>query len=221
MTNRNILQDVSFHVLNYNNPDRRERMIQRFKKLDIPFTFVTTSDIPYPHNTMVNHVNMITEFYNTGKKYGILCEDDIYLRKTLKEDLPSIISTFEQLKLDILLLGYLLPYRLHNIINHHVIPFTLKGNTYHDYDDSLCGSQMYLISRQHAKCLIDMYHPDKFIKEYPKGNSVDYLITKQGNRAMLYPMLAVEEGTVNTDVPEQVNFHRICAQTQYNPDMYY
>ena len=40
------------------------------------------------------------------------------------------------------------------------------------------------------------------------------------NRAMIYPMLAVEEGFVNTDDPGQVWFHKHCAEVQYNSTDY-
>lgn len=212
------ISNISFHVLNYNNPDRRQRIINRFTSLGLELSFVKTDDTPREFAVFMSHYNMIKDFYDTGKDYGIICEDDIYIKKTIKEDLPLILHTFEHMKLDVLLLGYLLNRNLHTNFNEY--PIKPGTYTYHSYDDELWGAQMYLISRKHAKYLLDTYEFDKFKTKYPGSIGVDFVMTKEGNRAMIYPMLAVEEGNVVTDHYGQIEFHKNCFQIQYDSDKY-
>jgi hypothetical protein len=58
----------------------------------------------------------------------------------------------------------------------------------------LLGSQMYVVSRKWTEHLVDKYTVE-YAEEHPDlPHNPDWIITKMGHRAMVYPMLAMEEG---------------------------
>jgi hypothetical protein len=70
---------------------------------------------------------------------------------------------------------------------------------YHHYPFDLWGTQMYVLSRKYAKNVIDTYsdifaYAEKAeIDKTMHPLSADWTITKNGNRALLFPMLAFEK----------------------------
>jgi len=53
-----------------------------------------------------------------------------------------------------------------------------------------------------------------------KPFSADWTITKDGNRALIFPMLAVEDGkTRNCDSGQDI-FHQSCHLYNYNPETF-
>ena len=71
---------------------------------------------------------------------------------------------------------------------------------------------MYILNRKHAKYLIDKYY-----KNYADENSdfiADIIITKDGNRALISPVLAVEE-KIN-----QNNHHKRCHKIHYDEQIF-
>ena len=82
-----------------------------------------------PCALMLNHLQSIRDFLATPNEYGIICEDDFHLRKTFVDDIHIAIDGFKRLKLDVLLLGYL--------INYH--PFEVKLSSYHRALETNCG----------------------------------------------------------------------------------
>ena len=68
---------------------------------------------------MLGHLDMLKKFMKSDSESenGIFCEDDIYIRKGILTYLPEIISSSRRRSLDIVLLGYLLHYRLETITN--------------------------------------------------------------------------------------------------------
>ena len=114
------------YCLNFNNEDRKQSMIKRFKDADLPIHFfkgISTQEIKdcYPEtksmsinpwSCMCGHLEMIKYFYETELEYGIFCEDDILIHKDLKQMLPTILDDFNKMNLDVLLLGYLLQFKL-------------------------------------------------------------------------------------------------------------
>lgn len=164
---------------------------------------------------MLDHLELIRRFvHETSASHVIICEDDIYLRRTLKQDLPSIVQQFDTRVLDVLLLGYLWPWR-------EVDDVSASGYRFYDYDDELWGSQMYLLSRRHATYLIETYTLAWALAHASaQPFSPDWILTKVGSRARLSPMVAVEEGEVNTAHGGQIEFHRRCAEAQYNPALF-
>jgi hypothetical protein len=227
-------ETVPTYVLSFNNPDRKQRLIDRFTSAgwSAMFPEPTSSNDPqiveaakavnqYPGVCRVwaitfDHLKMIKAFIATGQSHGIFCEDDIYIKKTFKEDLIGIIHEFDKLKLDVLLLGYLLSHSPRVEGQYQIC----NSFTYHNYNNDLWGSEMYMLSRKQAIHLVETYTLEWAQKNIEKPYSPDWIITKDGKRAMIYPMLAVEEGDVNTDHFGQMDYHRRCAEFQYNSDLY-
>lgn len=223
------------YVINFNDESRKQKMICRFKSLDISLRFVPpvfTDDVrlDIPSDTsldtipkidkriwsiMLQHLDSIRDFYdNTTESHCIVCEDDIFISKYFKRDLPKILKEFDEQKLDVLLLGYLIPYKI-DIGETSPLQYIYKS-----FDDDLWGSQMYLITRNHAKFLLDKYTIDFAINNIDLAFSPDWTLTKMGHRAILCPMLAVEEGTTKTEHWGQNNFHHNCFLANYDPDIY-
>lgn len=219
--------NIPIYILNYKNEERRERMKNRFKNTNITFNegvnideieYKISKETAHNWNIMLSHLDNIKKFYyDTDASYAIICEDDIYVHKNLKELLPEIIEQFQVLKLDILLLSYLLaahPKNFCQLIN-------VKNNhEYYTYPARLWGAHMYLISRSYAKHLIEKYTLEWGLSNSDKSFSPDWIITKNGNRAMIWPPLGVEEGDANTDHKRQTEFHKNCRKFLYNKDVY-
>lgn len=221
---------LPIYVINFNDDIRKERMIQRFNTMNIELKFTPPvyqidpriplyADPKVEKRTwaiMLQHLDSIKDFYdNTNSSHCIVCEDDIMISKNFKNDLPNILQNFEHLKLDILLLGYLLPFKLNE--NPY---FKSKSYQYYNYPEDLWGSQMYLISRAYAKFLLDKYTIEFALNNLDKPYSPDWVITKNGNKAMLYPMIAVEEGNTKTSHEGQNNFHKRCFEANYDSNLF-
>ena len=213
------------------NAVRRARMRRRMDAVGLPVSFLATalaaddvrrlvgaSGRPEPagfeHRTaavMLGHLELIRRAVDeTAAPHVIVCEDDIYLRRTIKRDLPAILREFDTRGLDVLLLGYLWPWREPDDVYR-----------FHDYDDELWGAQMYVLSRRQAIHLAETYTLDWALGHWAvRPFSPDFILTKMGRRARLSPMVAVEEGEVNTTHAGQVEFHRRCAEAQYDPALY-
>ena len=143
----------------------------------------------------------------------------------MKDKLPQIIHDFEDLKLNVLLLGYLVNHDFkNNFLNENsqfYSPFQcLKGETknfehaYYTYPDDHWGSQLYMLSRKQVEFLVSKYNEINWKKaqdgnpiENWKEYSPDWSITKEGNRALLFPMVAVEESKkhlLNRNLPHAI-----------------
>ncbi len=181
---------------------------------------------------MYGHLDMIKIFYEDNKiDYGIFCEDDIFIHKDFDKLIPNIIEDFRYLKLDVLLLGYLCNFK----IDESYDGFNLKDSfykskinyAYHNYTHYLWGTQMYMLSKENAKKILEKY--DEFsnyaIKTLTDNSmtpfSSDWTITKDGNRALIYPCLAVEYGKGNYDgCYGQYIYHKNCHEFQYDPNIF-
>jgi len=221
-------RNVSFYYLSREGTERDIRMVNRFNLLNIPTQRVDWMDNDWliskgyeTFSCMWGHIKMIKEFLASGKEYGIFFEDDVYIRKSLLKEIDIIITKIEEYQLDVLLLGYLINHSPLKSNNFNL--FKGSGNIY-EYHDELWGSQSYVLTRKHAKYIIDEYNEeylDALIEsEYDDKKIVpfapDWTITKDGKRAIVYPMYAVEEGNINTDHQDQINFHRSCFEFNYN-----
>jgi hypothetical protein len=223
---------VVFYVINFKDDARKERMVSRFDQLGIDLHFVNPvfendqrmQNTPLYKRTssiMLQHLDSIRHFYeNTSAKHCIVCEDDIHVSKHLHEHLPQIIQDFDALGLDLLLLGYLYRYGVKG--NSHFPLLKQNENyTYHWYPDNIWGSQMYLISRKHAETLLNKYTIEFAIEQLEKIHyNPDWTITKFGKRALISPMLAVEEGDDKSKHEGQSEFHRMCHLNNYNPNVH-
>lgn len=225
------------YIINYNNDERRNKMIQRFSNLNIEPYFVPGVHINdkrlkcLPHNAdkrtcsiMLQHLDAIKHFYEQSScEHCIVCEDDIHISKDFN-DITQIIPIFDSLKLDCLLLGYLLPYKIDinnpNQMFRQIAQHLHPKFTFHQYPDILWGSQMYMISRKYAKYLIDTYSIQYAIQNPSKPYSPDWIITKIGYRSLIYPMLAVEEGNNSSTNQLQYNFHKTVYRVHYDINKY-
>ena len=212
------------------NTERRARMQQRADQvglacsfLDDPLTAAVvsarvaalgqTEPAGFDARTtaiMMDHLALIQWGVATGASHMIICEDDICLRRTFTQNLPAIVKEFDARGLDVLLLGYLWPWRE-----------AAEGYQFHAYANDLWGSQMYLLSRRHARYLIETFTLSWALEHAgTQPFSPDWICTKVGRRARLSPMLAVEEGAVPTGHPSHVEFHRQCFEAQDVPDLF-
>ncbi len=229
------IMNIPIYVVNMNDPIRKNKMIKRFDTIGLKYKFTppvySTDSRLSVENEKINkrawscqlaHLDSIKDFYeNTDNEYCIVCEDDILISKNFNRDLPLIIDNFNKLNLDILLLGYLLPFKLQFKIEHANFKFkNMIGYSFNEYPDNLWGSQMYLLKRSYAKFLLDKYTIEFALNDLDKPYAADWTITKNGNRAMLYPMLAVEEGDTNTTHLGQKQFHKNCFLINYDANIY-
>lgn len=199
------------YCLSYKNNVRALNMRLRFVQIGF-LDAVICQGVEYPSNTvwscMLGHLNMIRQFYeNTDYEYGIFCEDDIHIHRGLKDRMPTIIQDFKELNLDILLMGFLFAYpeediniRLFagcDILKKCSIP---NSHSYYNYHNEMWGTQMYMLSREHAKYLLSKYTLQMAklaLVHHIEGwthFSADWTLTKDGRRALVWPMYAVEDG---------------------------
>tara|TARA_R110002074_G_scaffold393935_1_gene580948 strand:- start:272 stop:1021 length:750 start_codon:yes stop_codon:yes gene_type:complete len=231
------------YVVNFKNEERKKRMLKRFTTLDIIPNFINEVELTDPRVSkcsfnndikrtwcvMLQHLDCIRDFYNnTNEKYCIVCEDDIHISKNFCKDLPNIICNFNNLNLDVLMLGYLLSYKIQNESKNHKHYFPIIKNKdiivrhdYHKYPDDIWGTQMYLITRKYANFLLDKFTPEFAFNNIDNINyNPDWIITKNGNRALIVPMVAVEEGINISDCYNQNIFHKKCYDLNYDEKLY-
>jgi GR25 family glycosyltransferase involved in LPS biosynthesis len=235
------MEKYKVYCLSFKNDERKISMKSRFEKLNIDYIFYDGVDFNdkriHPDSykqcwsCMYGHLDMIQMFYNDNNiNYGIFCEDDIYIHKDFKEFIPQIIKDFQYLKLDVLLLGYLIPF----IIKYNYINFEVKDNNfnsnnfkYHNFPNELWGTQMYMLSKEYAKKILENYNElsNYSIRTLTDNSltpfSADWTITKDGNRALIMPCLAVEDNKkIYHNDPNQERFHKICHEIQYDPNVF-
>lgn len=236
------------YCLSYNNQERKLSMENRFKELNINATIYEGVNFNDPRifgrilddNTKrvwsftYGHFDMIEKFYNnTDKEYGIFCEDDILIHKNLSKDITNIIEKFKIMNLDLLLLGYILDCTnvKDNNIQDYYQGFDIKASfdnsiyKYYNYPDNLWGAQMYMITRKQAKFLLDKYiygYADKsLIDKNMTPFSIDWTATKDGRRASIYPMYAIENGKTHyNNCDNQEKYHQGSFLSNYNSEFY-
>ena len=236
-----IIKMIPIYIVSYKNQDRKLRMIDRFKKLNLDNYITFTSEVDHDDSrltsisheskrgcsALLQHLDSLRNFLNTEEESCIVCEDDIYISKTLSEKLPSILYDFKLMNLDILMLSYILPIKIQMDHEYHqyYFPYYNKpedkilinySHTYHHYPNDIWGAQMYLVSRNYARYILenfDITH-DTTIEKFKDCPLVDWIITKNGNRALIYPMLAVEENGINYN-------REAYLEVNYKPELFY
>jgi GR25 family glycosyltransferase involved in LPS biosynthesis len=222
------ISNCQFYCLSFNDIDKKKSMENRFHKLGIKCNFypgIKHNDkrLKYAgtsfnrrHWSMTyGHLDIIQDFYyHTNDKYAVICEDDILIHQDFKEIIKKVISDFNILDLDILLLGYIIPYKIDydKIVSIYTLKRPMHPDAafkYHEYPEYLSGSQMYMITKNFAKILLDKYY-NNFAGFDNNVFMVDKTIIKNGNRALLYPMLAIE------DADQEDNYHQLCHKIHYN-----
>jgi len=235
--NENREPTYAIYVVNFNDEERKTRMSERFAKNGLYAHFVpgvlTTDPRIAPYDItdfekrswsiLFQHLDSAKHFYeNTSADYAIVCEDDIYISKQLKQRMPEIIAGFQQNNLDFLQLGYLWPYPAVSGPHFPEVART-HHHTMHRYPNDLWGAHMYMFSRAHARAMLDRFTPEYAFSCVGTASPFcsDWQITKFGNRALLSPVLGVEEGEVKTDHQGQIDYHRACSQAHYSADLFY
>ena len=109
---------------------------------------------------------------------------------------------------------------------HHTYDQLTPTYTYLQYPFNVYGTQMYLTHRTHAQHLWDTYGVNSEWRKTALSTGdvqpADWIITKQGIRACIYPMMAVEElggGHIYQDLTQR-EFHDECHRMQFNAELY-
>lgn len=227
--------NISFYCINYKDESRKGRMINRFQTLGYNLQFVSgveKSDSRLKKfddsldkrtfSIMLQHLDSIHDFVTlSDNEYCVVCEDDIMVSKTLREDFPEIINTYNKLELDVLLLGYLVPFKISPWFTYFPTMEKTEKYYYMGFPNDLWGAQMYLFSRKCAiKMLEKYYNNDSAVLSNNPPYNPDWTLTKFGKRAIIYPMLAVEEGGTKTDHEMQNEFHKNCHVANYDPNVH-
>jgi hypothetical protein len=234
------MDNIDFYIITFENEERINKLKSAFKNVGInnikvppavyhdkDKRFIELEDksrITEPRTwaIMTQHLDALRDFVAGGgaagtTKYCIVCEDDILLTKTFSSELIKITKDFKEMNLQLLLLGYLMPYSI-DFSKRTDYPLFNKRN-YYDYPSSLWGSQMYMVSRDYASQLIEKYTLEWAYNNTASPYSPDWIITKCAERkALIYPMLALETGIVVTDNKGQIDFHAACFKENYIED---
>ena len=216
------MDNVGFYCLSVPGSDRYNRMKGRFEheSVDVAFIPVLAETDPRLHGLKgpsaasgaFGHLDMMRAFLDSDKEFGVFCEDDIHLRRGIREFIPELTMKFRRHKLEILLIGYLFPKQIRTIDMYYDTSFEGQFNVPIDENilmfrhiDRLWGAQMYILDRKKAQYFLDTYTVDYYLRSKTDSSlkpfSADYLFTKDGVRAAIYPMMGVEESyTINHSV---------------------
>lgn len=237
-----MVENCTFYCLSFQNKERKCAMENRFELLGIKDKVTFCDGVQHDDERLTNagnakriwsytygHLDMIRHFYEeTDKEYGIFCEDDIYIRKDFLTYLPQLVSDAREMKLDILLLGYLTNEVIQAFpgfeekLNNHVENYPFR---YHNYPEHIWGAQMYMIPRDHAKFILEKYEApyaeQSLIDTSLRCFNSDNCITKEGHRSIMYPMIAIEDGKTNYIDEGQNYFHKSCFARNYVDGLFY
>ena len=170
---------------------------------------------------------MLRQFLDSGSELAVTMEDDVMISTNLIGELEEVVKDFLRLELDVMMLGYLVVDKLED--QYESILRTPTFN-YMKYPIEIFGLQMCLIRRSHAQWIIDNFGPGSemyksFLTQPGAHHYIpDWIITKYGQRAMAYPMLAIEEHGGGRGWPDDghARFHEWCHNNQiaYWPGRY-
>ena len=222
---------IDLYVLCYKHKEREKRMRERFRSLGIPARFkIFESDPPSMDqfegskavkrilSCSLNHILMIRDFYeNSDKQFGIFCEDDVHVSKDFKAEIGSICRNFIDLKVAVLMLGYLINFNpaenqgLHTLLKH-------DRRKYYSYGAEQWGTQCYMLTRTYAKYLLETIT----MEAVREGDNIaaDWRITKDWSGALIYPPLFVEENSRICGDVGQDRYHTSCNQFLYDKEAF-
>jgi GR25 family glycosyltransferase involved in LPS biosynthesis len=218
---------IPVYCLSYKNPVRRENMQRRFNKVGLHVDFYNGVDDERLHNLddkyrrvwscMFGHLDMIYDFCQSEREYGVFCEDDILVKRDIAAKLPYVARDMITYNLDVVLLGYLISFSFYKT-NHSDFRLvagetdTSLGDEYYEYPFNLWGTQMYMLSKKYAKQLLNKYYGDYCHRSLLDSTmihfSADWTITKDGRRAALARPLAIEDNSCSYEDPGQADLHR-------------
>lgn len=224
------MNSIPVYVVSCNNPERKQRLSDRFNKIGIIPNFVDPTYIndPILNNVpeglkrtfaiFTDHLKNIKSFYESGSEYGLFCEDDIYISKNIVEELQIAVNQMMRHNLNILLVGYLLPY---TPMGPHFQLIDAPGKfVITTYPNDVWGAHGYILNRDQAKRYIEKLSIEYGIRtneQYPYCS--DWILTKDSDhRGLMYPPIIVEEGDVTTDHWGQIQFHKMCKEFLYDPE---
>lgn len=235
--------EIDFYCLNYTTEphvknERRIEMEKKFTQLNMTVCFysgVTNTDVrissidpklQHTWSICYGHLDMINHFYkDSTKEYAIFCEDDILIDKDFEKKIPPVLDVFKKNCLDLLLIGYLCSNPIDTYSNFPEINHdTGIPHKFLEYPDSTWGTQMYMLSKSQAKRIIDKYYYTYAEKSLTDTTiipfSADWTITKEGKRALLYPLLVIENG-LSIYIDEGQNWsHKKCFDFSYKRGVY-
>lgn len=240
---------IQSQCLCYRNPKKHASMTQRFDAVGMPLSIY--EGVSYTDSRIVNHharnnplaiqrlwsvtyghLDMIQRFLDSKQPYGIFCEDDILVNRTLPRHLPNIVEDCDAMDLDILLLGYMKTCKVEGWMAGHteILVEKKRPYTYHEYPDDQWGVHMYMLSRKGAQRIIDTYaypsgYADKYIHDASRPFSPDWTISKCPGlrRALISPMFAVEDGAdpyEHYGHDGQWRFHMDTFRANYIPEVF-
>jgi hypothetical protein len=214
-----IKEHIGFYCLSFCHPERSESMKNRFAKIGLElniFEGIPITDSRIANNEIRNtpnstkrlwsvtygHLTNIKNFYDSGKEFGIFCENDVVVNKNLPFFLPNIMEEFNMMKLDSLLIGYMTTYKLEDWMQGYSLKhyFPDRPYKYLNYPNHQWGIHGLMINRKGAEHILEKYwnRADEYIMD-ESNFSPDWTITKTGNRALITPMFIVENGEDTMD----------------------
>ena len=230
------LSKCEFHCLSYNDPARSASMRDRFQKFGLDLTVspgvphtdlrlmgAPDADLKRLWSITYGHLDMIRAFLDGQSKYGVFCENDVLISSDFDEQLESALLRFDYLDLDLLLIGYMTTQPITASSAHPVLLREDPGKAIFGYPEYQWGAHMYVLSRSGAERLLAKFSDGKYaaasLLEPEKAFSPDWTITKlsetgengRGRRALLYPMIAVEDGSDGMEHygnQGQLDFHK-------------
>lgn len=240
---------IQTQCLCYRNPQKHESMTQRFDAVGMSLSIY--EGVTYTDSRIVNHhsrnnplaiqrlwsvtyghLDMIQRFLDSNEPYGIFCEDDILVNRTLPQHLPNIVEDCEAMDVDILLLGYMKTCKVESWMAGYqeIMVEKKRPYTYHEYPNDQWGVHMYMLSRKGAKRIIETYaypsgYADKYIHDASRPFSPDWTISKCPGlrRGLISPMFAVEDGAdpyEHYGHEGQWQFHMDTFRANYIPEVF-
>ncbi len=237
-----MLSDCEFYCVSYNSPSRAQTMCQRFANIGAKLNIHTgvqmddprlqyTDDIATKRvwSVCYGHIDNMASFLKTDKKYGFTCEDDVHIRKDLGEKIPQIIRDFDTMDLDILLLGYMITEPVKDWWSgyHFRLDYVpTREYQYHNYPQHQWGIHLAMFSREYAQKVVDVFGGDYARRSLTMDTMApfnpDWTITKHTDkRALMYPMMAVEDGKGIYEHWGQGEFHRASHIANYDPELFW
>ena len=228
--------DCEFYTVSYNSPERANTMIRRFAQMDISLNIHTGVQMSDPrleyttdlarkrvNSVFYGHLDNLKRFLATGKKYGFTSEDDVHIHRSLADRMPTIIREFEEMKLDILLLGYMTIAPIKDWWTGYSFKYPYdpaREYQYHSYPDQQWGIHLAMFSREYAQKVVDTFTDDYAERAQLDASlrppNPDWTLTKlTPHRALIYPMLAVEDGKGDYDHWGQGEYHRNSHKANY------
>lgn len=235
-----VSKHCGFYCLSYQSPDRSAKMKARFDtlKLDLNVhegvnhtdpriaTHNLSPAIARMWSATYGHLDMIQSFLETNKRYGVFCENDVNIHKCLVTELPAVMETVDRTNTHVMLLGYMTLSKIGAWMQGYSVIHAESSRTYFSYPTDQWGVHMYMLSRAGAIQIIELFakgYAELTLNNPHAAFSPDWTISKIERRALVYPMLAVEDGEDGMEHYQhegQNAFHRDTHIANYIPGMF-